>query len=236
MGIPARRHTAVSEMKNQHQDVSMKTLFAVLGLALISMSGPVLAEESKDSTKPAASSSSQMSDKDRAAKQAEIRKMRDLTLQRLYKANPGAKAEMAKAAGYAVFDASQTNIILFVTSKGGGLMVDNASKKETFMKMNKMGTGPGVGYKKFKQILIFKSRGLFDTFATLGADVAASADATMKLKESDKGVVLDGGTSFNPELSVYQLTDSGVMLQANWGGVAYRPDSDLNSVPPAAKK
>jgi hypothetical protein len=205
-------------------------IFAVLGAALISMSTLVIAEESKDGAraKPAESSKSQLSEKDRAAKQAKIRTMRDLTLQRLYKTNPATKAEFAKAVGYAVFDASQTNIILFVTSKGGGVMVDNASEKETFMKMNKVGTGPGVGHKKFKQILVFKSRGLFDAFATLGADVAASADATMKLKEGDKGIVLDGGSSFNPELSVCQLTDSGVMLQANWGGVAYRPDSDLN--------
>jgi lipid-binding SYLF domain-containing protein len=212
-------------------------MFALLGFALISMSAPAIADENKDGAQanPAETSKAQLGEKDRAAKQAKIRKMRDLTLQRLYKTNPKARAEIAEAVGYAVFDASQTNIILLVTSKGGGLMFDNASQKETFMKMNKIGTGPGVGHKKFKQILVFKSRGLFDTFASLGADVTASADATMKLKEGDKGTVLDGTSSFNPNLSVYQLTDSGLMLQANWGGVTYRPDSDLNSAPPTAK-
>ena len=159
-----------------------------------------------------------MKEKELASRQSEIRKMRDDTVARLFKTKPQVKAEIAKAVGYAVFDASQTNVILLVTSKGRGLMVDNGSKKETFMKMNKLGTGPVVGHKKFKQILVFKSRKLFDTFATLGADAAASADATMKPNDEDKGTVLDGTSSFNPDLSVYQLTDKGLMLQANWVG------------------
>ena len=200
------------------------------GLFLMSAWTLALAAESAEGAAKAAEPvTSTMSDKERATKQAEIRKMREDTLQRLFKAKPQVKAEIAKAVGYAVFDASQTNIILLVTSTGAGLVVDNASGKETFMKMKKVGTGPGVGYKKFKQILVFKNRNLFDLFVTVGADVAVNADATVKLDADKKGIVLDGTTSFNPELSVYQLTDRGVMLQANWGGVAYLPDSDLNT-------
>ena len=58
------------------------------------------------------------------------------------------------------------------------------------------------------------------------ADVGASADATMKM--GGKGTSLDGTVSFNPELSVYVMTDSGLLLQANWGGLAYYPEADLN--------
>jgi hypothetical protein len=57
----------------------------------------------------------------------------------------------------------------------------------------------------------------------------AIADATFKRENGDKGMVLDGSVSFNPELSVYQITDKGMLLQANWGGVGYLPDSDLNT-------
>lgn len=190
-----------------------------------------LATENAPTTegKPAEVARSQLSAKDQLEKQTKIRKMRDDTLKRLFKSNPKVKAEIAKAEGYAVFDASQTNVLLLVTSKGGGLVVDQVKHKETFMKMAKIGMGPGVGHKKFKQILVFKNRKLLDLFITTGADVAASADATFKRKNSDEGMVLDGSVSFNPELSVYQITDEGMMLQANWGGVGYLPDSDLNS-------
>ena len=33
-------------------------------------------------------------------------------------------------------------------------------------------------------------------------------------------------------MSVYQITDRGALLQANWGGVTYLPDSELNALKP----
>ena len=109
-------------------------------------------------------------------------------------------------------------------------MVDNANGRETYVKMARAGTGPGVGYKSYRQLIVFKDRALFDTFRTAGADVGASADATFKTAGSSKGVALDGSVSFNPLMSVYQITDRGAMLQANWGGVAYLPDEELNAL------
>jgi hypothetical protein len=106
------------------------------------------------------------------------------------------------------------------------MLVENATGKETFMKMTRAGTGPGVGYKSFRQLMVFKDRSLFDNFRRLGADVGASADATMKIGE--KGIAIAPNISFNPLLSLYQITDRGALLQANWGGVAYLPDPDLN--------
>jgi lipid-binding SYLF domain-containing protein len=154
--------------------------------------------------------------------------MRDTALKDFYAGRPEIQGEVQKAVGYAVFDASQVNIVLYLGSSGAGVMVDNATGKETFMKMARAGTGPGVGYKTYRQLIVFKDRGLFDTFTSVGADVGASADATLKTSGSKGGMALDGSVSFNPLMSVYQYTDSGALLQANWGGVAYLPDEELN--------
>lgn len=164
-----------------------------------------------------------------AAKQrATILAMRDESLAQFYSTKPELKAELESAVGYGVFDASQVNLLLYVGAVGSGVIVDNQDKKETFMKVTRAGTGPGVGYKTYRQLIVFKSRELFDTFRTIGADVGASADATLKVG-SGKGLSLDGSTSFNPYLSVYQYTENGILLQANWGGVAYIPDEGLNA-------
>ena len=173
-----------------------------------------------------AAEKSDVSSVEAAKKRDALLKMRDEALEDFYATKPEIKEELAKAVGYAVFDASQVNIVLFVGGTGGGVLVENGTGKETFMKMRRVGTGPGIGYKSFRQLMIFKDRSLLDQFRTLGADVGASADATMKI--GDKGVALDPNVSFNPLLSVYQITDRGVLLQANWGAVAYRPDADLN--------
>jgi lipid-binding SYLF domain-containing protein len=174
----------------------------------------------------AAEGKSKMSAAEVAKKRDALLKMRDDALEDFYATKPEIKEEVAKAVGYAVFDGSQVNIVLFVGGLGGGVLVENGTGKETFMTMKRAGTGPGVGYKKFRQLMVFKDRSLFDNFRKLGADVGASADATMKI--GGKGVAVDPNVSFNPQLSVYQITDRGALLQANWGGVAYQPDVDLN--------
>jgi lipid-binding SYLF domain-containing protein len=173
-----------------------------------------------------AAEKSDVSSVEAAKKRDALLKMRDEALEDFYATKPEIKEELAKAVGYAVFDGSQVNIVLFVGGMGGGVLVENRTKKETFMKMRRVGTGPGIGYKSFRQLMIFKDRSLLDQFRTLGADVGASADATMKI--GDKGVAIDPNVSFNPLISVYQITDRGALLQANWGGVAYQPDADLN--------
>lgn len=158
-----------------------------------------------------------------------LRAMRDAALADFYATRPEIRGEVEKAVGYAVFDASQVNLVLYLGSTGAGVMVDNANGRESYVKMARAGTGPGVGYKSYRQLIVFKDRRLFDTFRTAGADVGASADATFK-RPGSQGVTLDGSVSFNPLMSVYQITDRGAMLQANWGGVAYLPDEELNAL------
>ncbi len=176
-------------------------------------------------------SSGGASDGTPAQRREALSRMRDTALKEFYATNPAIQPELEKAVGYAVFDASQVNVVLYVGSMGAGVMVDNANGHETYMKMTRAGTGPGVGYKTYRQLMVFKDRKLFDTFTSVGADVGASADATFKTGGSG-GATLDGSMSFNPMMSVYQITDSGVLLQANWGGVAYLPDEELNAPRP----
>jgi lipid-binding SYLF domain-containing protein len=195
--------------------VLLAAAFAVL------LSTPLAAQDKAKET-----GDKRMSPQERDKARADLRKMRDETLARLYKENPAAKAEVEKAVGYGVFDARQINVVLLVTGTGAGMLVENGNRKETFIKMGRLGTGPGLGAKSYHQVLVFKDRTLFNQFRTVGADVAASGDATFK--PGGKGVTLDGAVSFNPLLSVYQMTDRGVLVQANWGGLAYVPHAELN--------
>ena len=58
-----------------------------------------------------------------------IRKDPQATLAKLYKAKPGAKAAIDKAAGYAAFDNFGMNLFVISTASGKGMVVDKASKK-----------------------------------------------------------------------------------------------------------
>jgi lipid-binding SYLF domain-containing protein len=211
-------------MKNRAPSILGTTASVLAAFVLAGCAGSPPAASTPDASTPAAD---KVASADVAKKRDERRKLRDETLAKLYEGKPEVRDELAKAEGYAVFQGTQLNLVLYVGASGNGILVDNKTGAETFMTMKRAGTGPGAGYKDYRQVMVFKSRALFDQFKSVGADVSASADATLK-RSADKGTSFDPSISFNPQLSVYQITDRGMLLQANWGGVAYLPDSDLN--------
>jgi lipid-binding SYLF domain-containing protein len=148
-------------------------------------------------------------------------KFADESLAKLYAINPGAKKEIESAPGYAVFDLSAVNIILFVGQRGKGLLVDNKSRKQTFMRATRAGTGPGIGYREIRQVFVFKSTAAMEQFK-LGEAVGGDVGAAVAMgKES-------GSLSFNPYINVYQITEKGLAVEAQWGGTVYVVDPDLN--------
>ena len=141
-------------------------------------------------------------------------------LEKLYAVQPDARAIVEKAPGYAVFDISAIYALLLVGQKGKGVLFDNATKKPTFMLSSRAGTGPGVGKQRVFQIFVFKSKGAMDQFVLaggLGGDVSGSAST------GTDGMV----RSFNPQIDIYQITISGMAVQASWGGTVYKVDPDL---------
>ncbi len=204
----------------------MKRLVRIASLAAVFLLG-IAGCNSNPQAVALASDATPLSPQEAQKRRTEILAMRDTTLAELYKQKPQAREELEKAAGYAVFDSSQYNVVLFVGAHGRGVLVDNATGKPTYMLAGRAGTGPGVGYKSYRQVLIFTSQKVLDQFRVAGADVSASADATARLTPG-VGTSADLATSFNPFITMYEFTDRGVVLQANWGGAAYLPDAQLN--------
>lgn len=150
----------------------------------------------------------------------------DKTLNELEKTTPAAKKLIEKSYGYAVFSNTGYNIILYVGGKGKGVAFKNSDKKPIFMTMLNAGTGPGVGYNEYRQVLIFDSEDLFKQFTTIGLNASASANATIKLGDVD--VDQSGVVALVPGVKAYHINDKGVDLQANWGGMKYFKSKDLN--------
>jgi len=164
--------------------------------------------------------------KKKAEAQAAIRKESQTTLNKLYQAKPGAKAAVQKAAGYAAFDNFGMNLFVISTASGKGIVVDRASKKETFMKMVSGGVGLGLGAKDFRVVFIFENKTGLDNFIKSGWDADAHAEASAK--SGQKGGAYEGAISVAPGVWVYQLTEKGLALQATLQGTKYYKNDDLN--------
>ena len=161
-----------------------------------------------------------------AQKRASIQKMRADTLAKLYKLEPGAKARIQKAAGYAVFSNIGVNVILLSAGGGWGVARDNKTGKNTYMKMGSAGIGIGLGVKDFRGIFVFTGKKYMDWFVNKGWDASAQADAAAKAGE--KGGAWAGAVDVAPGIKLYQLTEHGLALQATIQGTKYWKDSELN--------
>lgn len=151
----------------------------------------------------------------------QILDMSKLALDKLIADNPAAKAEIEAAAGYAVFNISTVNALVLVEAHGRGVVFDNKTQKQTFMLTARAGTGPGLGYQRLYQIFVFKNATALAQFKVgdaAGADVSAAATVGTASKQY----------SFNPYITVYQVSEKGFAVQANWGGTAYLVDPNLN--------
>lgn len=157
----------------------------------------------------------------------EIREMRNETLNKLYKVHPSAKGEIKKAVGYAVFSNVGINLILLSAAGGSGIAHNNETGKDTYMRMISGGFGFGLGVKDFRGIFVFSTESALNQFVDSGWAAEAQVDAAAK--SGDKGGAVAGAIAVAPGVYLYQLTETGLALQATIQGTKYYKDDDLNS-------
>ena len=157
---------------------------------------------------------------------ADIVKMSDATLSRLYKAQPQAKAAVAKAAGYAVFSNFGMKIFVAGSGTGKGVAVNNSTKKKTYMKMVEVQAGLGIGVKKFRLVWVFEKQKDLDAFINSGWELGGQTSAAAQA--SGQGAAFAGAMSVAPGIWLYQLTDDGLALELTAKGTKYYKDGDLN--------
>lgn len=154
-------------------------------------------------------------------------KMAETGLNLLIKQDPKIRKDIESAAGYAVFNTTNVNVILVVVARGDGILYDKRYKDQpVFMRDMKTGEGLGAGYQEQYQIILFKTQDAIDQFILttvdgqqIGLDVEAnfSAGSSSTIR------------SFNPNVTFYTVGISGYDLQANYGGALYMVDQQLNT-------
>lgn len=152
-----------------------------------------------------------------------IQDMRQEVLTELYSRKPDTRAQIASASGYAVF--SNANINLLLASFGGGIGVVRSNGSDTYMRMGEVGIGIGAGVKDFRAIFVFHNNDALERFMGVGISVGGQADAAAKAGDLGGSV---SGEAILDNVTVYQLTQSGLALQATIKGTRYWQDADLN--------
>lgn len=160
-----------------------------------------------------------------AEKRQSVLTMKNEVLSDLYKIKPDVKSQISAAPGYAVFSNANINIILASFGGGYGVVKNNKTGKHTYMKMGEVGVGLGLGAKDFRAVFVFHNVKTMNRFVERGWAFGAQADAAAKA--SDKGAAV-GAEATIDNITIYQLTESGLALQATVKGTKYWKDSSLN--------
>ena len=158
-------------------------------------------------------------------KRQAILDMKHDVLSELYNIRPEVKSKIAAAPGYAVFSNANLNLVLASFSGGQGVVKDNNTGRHTYMKMGEAGIGFGLGVKDFRAVFVFHNRNTMNNFIDSGWEFGAHADAAAKA--GDKGGAV-GGEILLDGVTVYQMTESGLALQATVKGTKYWKDTQLN--------
>ena len=163
---------------------------------------------------------------DPAKERKELQSARNAALTKLYAERPHAKSEVKGAKGYAVFSSIGMNLFLVATERGGGILRNNRSGKDTYMQMFSAGGGVGMGIKDMSLIFIFHTVAAMEDFQKEGWDFSGKADASAE--SGDKGAGMEAAVTVIPGTTIYQLTDAGLALQATLQGTKFWADEDLN--------
>ena len=155
------------------------------------------------------------------SKAAKLDNTAEESLLTLFAENPKSRELYLRSYGWAVFD--NLKLALGVSGGGGnGVAVVRATGEKTYMKMGTAGIGVGLGVKKYQVVFFMQDSQTFDQFVDKGWQADAGAGAVA----GKAGVEVM--TDFVNGLAVYQLTESGLMANADIAGTKYWKNEKLN--------
>jgi len=150
--------------------------------------------------------------------------MSDEVLTRLFIDNPDANELFDLAAGYAVFDARRSTLLLVSAGFGRGVAVSKIADQRTYMTMGTGGVGLSLGLGGFERqiVILFEDEPGFNSFVVNGYDATAEAGTMFGDDKTDETARYVDGRS------IFVLTRKGWKVSASAAGTKYWADPKLN--------
>ena len=142
-------------------------------------------------------------------------------LEALLAKSPKAAELYDMAYGWAAFH--NLKLAVGVTAGGGkGVAVSKSTEDSVYMEMATVGVGASLGGQKYDVIFFFETEEHLRKFVNDGWEANASANAAGWKSGVNKQ------TNFINGLVIYQMTDGGLMVNADIAGTKYWKDGNLN--------
>lgn len=156
----------------------------------------------------------------------QVREMAQDALASLYETAPGTRRAIDGAAGYAVFSTFGVKLFFAGGTTGKGMVVNQRTHRQTFMKMVQVQGGLGFGVNQNRLIFVFTNEKALRNFIDQGWEFGGQAN--LSAMASGKGGMLSGAAAVAPGVYLYQLTDTGLSATLTVSGTKFFKDGDLN--------
>jgi lipid-binding SYLF domain-containing protein len=157
---------------------------------------------------------------------ASVRDMASQTLSQVYQQYPNARHTVEKAAGYGVFSNFGIKFLYMGSATGHGIVKNNATGQETYMKMFELQPGYGFGAQQFKVVFVFANQTVLNSFVSSGWEFGGSAAAAAQTSTQGGGNEL--GVPVSPGVTMYQISGTGAVVGVSITGAKYYKDDALN--------
>ena len=200
-------------------------ILTILALSAISLVGaPVQAESLLKDVEDTVSGQPPSQQQVEQTRQ-QIRQVSADALETLGQVNPAARRAIERAPGYAVFSSFGVKILVAGGTTGRGVVVNQRSRAETFMKMVQAQAGLGFGVEQDRLIFVFTEEQALRNFIDQGWEFGGQAKLSV-MAEGDGGM-MSGAASVAPGVYLYQLTETGLAATMTVSGTKFFADSDL---------
>lgn len=164
--------------------------------------------------------------KSASEERAEIDKLHDQTLQRLYQEYPSARRVINDCYAYATLSNSGVKLGLFGSAHGRGVAINHYTGEKVYLRMQEQELGIGFGAKEYDLIFLISTKEAWDSFIIGKIRFGAGADAGAN--DGVNGETVEGADYVATGVWVYQMTKKGLSLEATLKGTKIYADKKLN--------
>ena len=156
----------------------------------------------------------------------QVREMEQDALAALYEVAPGTRRVIDRAAGYGVFSTFGIKLFFAGGTTGKGIVVNQRTERQTFMKMVQVQGGLGFGVNQNRLIFVFTNEQALRNFVNQGWEFGGQAN--LSAMAGGQGTQFSGAAAVSPGVYLYQLTNTGLAATITVSGTKYFKDADLN--------
>jgi len=156
----------------------------------------------------------------------QVREMAQDALATLYEVAPGTRRVVEHSAGYAVFSTFGIKLFFAGGTTGKGMVVNQLTRRQTFMKMLQVQGGLGFGVNQNRLIFVFTNDKALKNFINQGWEFGGQVN--LSAMAGGQGGMFSGAAAVSPGVYLYQLTQTGLSATLTVGGTKFFKDADLN--------